>query len=249
MYFYIADFLLYRRITGCAVIYKMRSYMACYWLTDESRPIRAWVLYPRCWLAHGAQHLALSDTSLVEVEEAGLMLEWLATMCNIAKDLQEKLQDWDDDMVSLVHFCSLIKGAMTVYRNIFTVKKKQRQQLPITMFLSWKKTAYAFSGSYRRGQRYTTWWSASWNGAVTRAVNKYSITTSWNLTPAINEGWLYTNGDWICLKQSSVIWSISSQCKWMWQAMLHSHVQSSWCLCSCCSIFWCNLTVKKDCLE
>ena len=73
-----------------------------------------------------------------EVEQAGLSLERLATMCNIAKDLQEKTQDWDD-MVRSVHFCNLIDGAMTIYRNIFTVKKKQRQQLPITMFLSRKK--------------------------------------------------------------------------------------------------------------
>ena len=60
-------------------------------------------------------------------------------MCNIAKDLQEKSQDWDDDMVRSVHFCNLIDGTMTVYRNVFTVKKKQHQQLPITMFLSRKK--------------------------------------------------------------------------------------------------------------
>ncbi|KAK7066417.1 hypothetical protein SK128_007020, partial [Halocaridina rubra] len=48
-------------------------------------------------------------------------------------------QEWDDDMVHLVHFCNIINNAKTPYKTIFPQKKKQRQQLPITMYLSRKK--------------------------------------------------------------------------------------------------------------
>ena len=71
-----------------------------------------------------------------EIEERGLTLEGLQDMCNVAKDLQRRAQEMDDDMTRAVHFSNLIDGAMTAYKKILAQKKKERQQLPITMFLT-----------------------------------------------------------------------------------------------------------------
>ncbi|KAG2469041.1 HIF3A factor, partial [Polypterus senegalus] len=55
--------------------------------------------------------------------------------CRLAKDLQEWSQEWDDDMVRSVQFCNKVDDVMTAYKLLFDRKKKQRQQLPITMFM------------------------------------------------------------------------------------------------------------------
>ncbi|KAK7081068.1 Thrombospondin type 1 domain [Halocaridina rubra] len=78
-----------------------------------------------------------------EVEEPGLTLERLAAMYNMAKELQQLLQEHDDNMVRSVT-CNIIDDAMTPYKTIFAQKKKQRQQLPITMFFSRKKQPSEF---------------------------------------------------------------------------------------------------------
>ena len=72
-------------------------------------------------------------------EEAGLTLDRLATLVRMAKDLQRLAQEWDPHMLRSLQFANTIEGGMTVYKNLLTQKKKQRQQLPITMFLTRKK--------------------------------------------------------------------------------------------------------------
>ncbi|XP_064106779.1 tigger transposable element-derived protein 1-like [Macrobrachium nipponense] len=73
------------------------------------------------------------------VEETGLTLELLAKLCNLAKELKELSQEWDEDMVRSLQFCNKIDEHMTPYRMLFEQKKKQRQQLPITMFFQPRK--------------------------------------------------------------------------------------------------------------
>ncbi|XP_064093830.1 tigger transposable element-derived protein 1-like [Macrobrachium nipponense] len=73
------------------------------------------------------------------VEETGLTLERLAKLCNLAKELKELSQEWDEDMVCSLQFCNKIDEDMTPYRMLFERKKKQRQQLPITMFFQPRK--------------------------------------------------------------------------------------------------------------
>lgn len=43
-------------------------------------------------------------------------------------------------MFRSLQFSNIIEGGMSVYKNLLDQKKKERQQLPITMFLSRKKT-------------------------------------------------------------------------------------------------------------
>ncbi|KAK7014780.1 hypothetical protein SK128_005571 [Halocaridina rubra] len=51
----------------------------------------------------------------------------------------ETAKEHDDNMARSVTFCNLLDDAMTPYKTIFQRKKKQRKQLPITMFFSPKK--------------------------------------------------------------------------------------------------------------
>ncbi|KAG2467852.1 DCBD2 protein, partial [Polypterus senegalus] len=55
------------------------------------------------------------------------------------KDLQERSQEWDDDIVRSVQFCNKVDDVMTAYKLLFDRKKKQRQQRPITLFLQPRK--------------------------------------------------------------------------------------------------------------
>ncbi|XP_066955717.1 tigger transposable element-derived protein 1-like [Macrobrachium rosenbergii] len=73
------------------------------------------------------------------VSQTGLTLEWLAGLCNLAKELQERSQEWDDNMVRSVQFCNMVDDVMAPYKMLFDWKKKQRQQLPITTFLQPRK--------------------------------------------------------------------------------------------------------------
>ena len=45
----------------------------------------------------------------------------------------------DNDMTRAVHFTNLIDDAMTPYKTFWHKRKKERQQLPITMFLTCTK--------------------------------------------------------------------------------------------------------------
>ncbi|XP_039592580.1 tigger transposable element-derived protein 1-like [Polypterus senegalus] len=62
----------------------------------------------------------------------------LATILRMAKDLQTSVEEWDPQMIRSLQFKNAIDCATEVYRNLFTQMKKQRQQLPITMFLTRK---------------------------------------------------------------------------------------------------------------
>ena len=52
-----------------------------------------------------------------------------------AKDLQDTAKSWDPYMVRSLQFSNAIDYAMSTYKTLFTTMKKQRKQLPITMFL------------------------------------------------------------------------------------------------------------------
>lgn len=71
-----------------------------------------------------------------ETEKRGLTLENLQQLCNMARAMQQFAQDIDDNMVRAVEFSNRVDGVMSLYRGILMEKKKQRQQLPITMFFS-----------------------------------------------------------------------------------------------------------------
>jgi hypothetical protein len=75
-----------------------------------------------------------------EEEGVGLTLDRLATMMRTAKELEQMAQSWDPIMVRSLQFSNNLESTMSAYKNIFTQKKKQRQQLPITMFLTRTKT-------------------------------------------------------------------------------------------------------------
>ena len=74
-----------------------------------------------------------------QAEERGLTLHNLQDLFNIAKGLQKRAQEVDDNMVRAVEFSNRIDDVMAVYKSIFVQKKKQRSQLPITMFLVRRK--------------------------------------------------------------------------------------------------------------
>ena len=69
-------------------------------------------------------------------EEEGLTLERLAELKRTAKELQEKAKSWDPYMVRSLQFSNAIDSSMSTYKTHFTTMKKQRSQLPITMFLT-----------------------------------------------------------------------------------------------------------------
>ncbi len=79
------------------------------------------------------------ESATDEAGEGGLTLHNLQDLFNVAKDLQKRAKERDDNMVRAAEFSNRIDDVMTVYKRIFIDKKKQRSQLPITMFLKRKK--------------------------------------------------------------------------------------------------------------
>uniref|UniRef100_A0A671Y9S5 DDE-1 domain-containing protein n=1 Tax=Sparus aurata TaxID=8175 RepID=A0A671Y9S5_SPAAU len=73
-------------------------------------------------------------------EDGHLTLDRLATMVRMANELQRAAQEWDPLMFRSLQFSNIIEGGMSVYKNLLAQKKKERQQLPITMFFTRKKT-------------------------------------------------------------------------------------------------------------
>ena len=71
-----------------------------------------------------------------DIEERGLTLHNMQEMFNVAKELKKSAQEFDDNMVRAVEFCNRVDEVMATYKGIFVQKKKQRSQLPITMFLT-----------------------------------------------------------------------------------------------------------------
>ena len=75
------------------------------------------------------------DPSLEE-EDDGLTPQQLAELMRTANELQEKAKSWDPYMVRSQQFSNAIVSSMSTYETLFTTMKKQRNQLPITMFLT-----------------------------------------------------------------------------------------------------------------
>ncbi|XP_066946921.1 tigger transposable element-derived protein 1-like [Macrobrachium rosenbergii] len=73
-------------------------------------------------------------------EERGLTLENLQQLCNMARAMQQFAQEIDDNMFRAVEFRNRVDGVMSLYKGILQQKKKQQQQLPITMFFTKVKT-------------------------------------------------------------------------------------------------------------
>ncbi|KAF2351488.1 Initiation factor eIF-4 gamma MA3 [Trinorchestia longiramus] len=71
-----------------------------------------------------------------EEQEVGLTLERLATLHRKALELQQLAEDWDTNKVRSLQFRNSIDSCMSTYKTMLTQAKKQRQQLPITMFIT-----------------------------------------------------------------------------------------------------------------
>uniref|UniRef100_A0A8C7Y8H1 DDE-1 domain-containing protein n=1 Tax=Oryzias sinensis TaxID=183150 RepID=A0A8C7Y8H1_9TELE len=76
------------------------------------------------------------DPSQEDEEDEGLTLKRLADLTQAAKQLQENIKSWDPYMVRALQFSNAIDSAMSTYKTLFTSMKKQRGQLPITMFIT-----------------------------------------------------------------------------------------------------------------
>uniref|UniRef100_A0A3Q3KF68 DDE-1 domain-containing protein n=1 Tax=Monopterus albus TaxID=43700 RepID=A0A3Q3KF68_MONAL len=74
-----------------------------------------------------------------EEHEAGLTLERLSSIVRTVKEAQSMAESWDPDMIRSLQFRNAIDGALHAYKNLLQQKKKQAQQLPITMYFSRKK--------------------------------------------------------------------------------------------------------------
>ena len=57
--------------------------------------------------------------------------------------MQQKAKEIDDNLVRAIEFSNRVDGVMELYKGIFAQMKKQRQQLPITMFLVRRKAPSA----------------------------------------------------------------------------------------------------------
>lgn len=74
-----------------------------------------------------------------EKEDVGLTLEHLATVARAAKDLQRMTEELDPNKVHSLQFANALEGVVSPYTMLLAQKKKQRQQLPITMFTTQTK--------------------------------------------------------------------------------------------------------------
>ena len=70
-----------------------------------------------------------------EEKDEGLSLERLSKAARTAAELQDMLSDWDPHMERALKFRNAIDSAMVPYMTLLRNLKKQRRQLPITMFL------------------------------------------------------------------------------------------------------------------
>lgn len=60
-------------------------------------------------------------------------------MARAAEELQGIAEAWEPYMVRALQFKNAIEGAMQTYKTLLTTMKKQRQQMPIAMFLQCSK--------------------------------------------------------------------------------------------------------------
>ena len=76
-----------------------------------------------------------------EKEDEGLSLERLGRAMHTANDLKQMLAEWDPDMARSIQFQNSIDGAIQVYKDLLTQKKKHSHQRPITTFFTRQKKA------------------------------------------------------------------------------------------------------------
>ncbi|KAM7063985.1 tigger transposable element-derived protein 1-like isoform 1-T10 [Molossus nigricans] len=69
-------------------------------------------------------------------EEVGLTLERLSQVVRTIKVVQDVIGKWDPQMMRALRFRNALDGAIEPYKSLLTHMKRQRQQLPITMFFS-----------------------------------------------------------------------------------------------------------------
>ncbi|XP_070614248.1 tigger transposable element-derived protein 1-like [Erythrolamprus reginae] len=76
------------------------------------------------------------DNDYAVEEDFGLTLERLAMMQQTAQQLVQMAEEFDTDMIRAIQLRNYIETGMLPYKNLLTQLKKERQQLPITMFLT-----------------------------------------------------------------------------------------------------------------
>lgn len=69
-------------------------------------------------------------------EETGLTLENLAKLVRIIREGQSWAEEIDPDMTRSITFKNMLESSLVPYKNELAQKKKQRAQLPITMFFT-----------------------------------------------------------------------------------------------------------------
>ncbi|XP_070591828.1 tigger transposable element-derived protein 1-like [Erythrolamprus reginae] len=82
-----------------------------------------------------------------EEEDVGLTLERLAEVHRAAAHLQRMVELWDPNMTRSIHFKASLDNTIAPYRAMLAQKKKLRQQLPITMFVTKTKRSVTPSPS------------------------------------------------------------------------------------------------------
>ncbi|XP_064103313.1 tigger transposable element-derived protein 1-like [Macrobrachium nipponense] len=105
----------------------------------HSEPLTDEVLVEMTRSVSEEEEEAADDGDDDQPEQRGLTLENLQELCNMARAMQQRAQEIDDIMVRAIEFSNHIDGDMALYKGIFAQMKKQRQQLPITMFLVRRK--------------------------------------------------------------------------------------------------------------
>ncbi|KFD66378.1 hypothetical protein M514_21408 [Trichuris suis] len=88
-------------------------------------------------------------------EEQGLTLKRLSQILGTARNLQAMIESWDPDMIRALKFSNGFDALLQPYKHLLHTLKKERRQLPITMFLtrmetSQKETAAGVAPEARR---------------------------------------------------------------------------------------------------
>ncbi|XP_064104045.1 tigger transposable element-derived protein 1-like [Macrobrachium nipponense] len=118
---------------------------------------------------------AADDGDDDEPEQRGLTLENLQELCNMARAMQQRAQEIDDNMVRAIEFSNRIDGVMALYKGIFAQMKKQRQQLPITMFLVRRKPPAEVSDTTPPAASPASYRNTTLPPAVTPALSEAAV--------------------------------------------------------------------------
>ncbi|XP_068223778.1 tigger transposable element-derived protein 1-like [Palaemon carinicauda] len=80
-----------------------------------------------------------SEEGEKEDPHPGLTLERIVTICRLLKEAQALSREYDEDMILSLQFCNNLDGGMQPYKVVLEKIKKDRRQLPITIFERQKK--------------------------------------------------------------------------------------------------------------